>query len=391
MMIDTVVLLSPYLDENVANEVELLCTRLEGVELFTGEVLYSFTRGELEGSYDSRIRISVERTEFVNVNGIPVRVKSRPYLRVECSLHKIILGHNCYGGSDDFKILVLYLVRFLEERFCVKLPFFLGWRVNRLDVANVFDLGSLDAVLAYIDNQKNFYYSRRKISTYHGGIYFSGVTNTIKFYAKGLEFEKHDYKRIRKFCRKQIDLTVGQSVQLKYFTILKNLDIIKEKANSLLRVEIEIKRKLKDLFCTDSVNGYVFVNDIDVSVLREYFDYEIGKLLNEGVVNMKIVRDSKLVRNRLNEVYGSRLANVLMSTWFELATNGEEYCREHMASSTFRRHKKQLIDAGVAWTNTDVMLRDFSLYPSDFKPLSSDSRCVNKIDKRVIEKLQEVA
>jgi len=49
-MYDTVIIKSPEIDMDTVEQVLQFCRRYEGVDIFTGELLYRFTSGELEGS-----------------------------------------------------------------------------------------------------------------------------------------------------------------------------------------------------------------------------------------------------------------------------------------------------------------------------------------------------
>ena len=63
-MYDTIVLKSPEIDTDTVSKLLQFCRLSEGIDIFTGELLYTFTSGELEGSYDYRIRFKVDNTEW---------------------------------------------------------------------------------------------------------------------------------------------------------------------------------------------------------------------------------------------------------------------------------------------------------------------------------------
>ncbi len=103
---------------------------------------------------------------------------------------------------------------------------------------------------------------------------------------------------------------------------------------------------------------------------------------------MKTVRKHREVRDRLSEVYEPRLAALLFGTWLQLAALGEKVTREKLPGSTFRRYRKQLQDAGVAWHGADVrIVETASVLPADFSPVRSDPRRVTGEDPRVVELL----
>lgn len=391
-MYDTVVLKSQFISEEIAKSAEYFCTRMEGVDLFTGEILYTFTRAELAGSYDYRIRMNVERTIMIRENTpSPVRIPSQPYIKIECSLHKLLLGHNCYGGPDNFKLSVKYLIKFLEDIMNLKLPFFLSWYVERLDIAYVFNLGDKKVVFQYLRNMKNMYYVRRGSPVpYKGGLYYAGSSTTDKLYHKGYEYQKHDYKRLKKNLTKRLDKENRGSEHPVIEEMLKKYYNIGILANKLLRCEVEIKkRKLIREFSQDNEN--VYVNDIDDDYCKMLYDEEFKRIISEGQTDMKTVRDSNNVRNRLIDEYGKRTAKTLMGTWHDLALHGEEYCRLMMAESTLRRHKKLLKDKACEWSNTDVFIKKYNIVPLDFKPYSDSFYNFNEIDPEVRKKLESVA
>ena len=87
-MLDTVKLISPYLPEADAECIERACVLRSAVQVSTGEVLYSLTTGSLEGSFDSRVSVRVEREEWqylpgtAKSRGTSVRVPCAPYMTI---------------------------------------------------------------------------------------------------------------------------------------------------------------------------------------------------------------------------------------------------------------------------------------------------------------------
>jgi II/X family phage/plasmid replication protein len=223
------------------------------------------------------------------------------------------------------------------------------------------------------------------MSTYHGGIYLAGTTNTIKFYHKGSEFAKHDYKKIHKYLSREIDLNLGSSNTVNLFAKLsKNKEVLKN-SQSILRVEIEIKKKhLDSLF---GIDGIIQVKNIDDELCQMYFDSEINKLLQEKGSDEMIYRNSNDVKNRLFDVYGQSLANILLGTWHNLSIHGEDYTKDLLDRRTFYRHKKQISEAQCSWISTDVVLKQYR--PNfDFKPLSNSEYCLRSVAKEITNKLK---
>jgi len=390
-MYDTIVIKSSEIDMETKDKILMFCNKYEGIDLTTGDILYSFTRGELEGSYDYRIRIMVDNMEYVREETItPVKVPTYWHIKVECSLHKLMMNHNCYGGSRDIKKSIAYLVRFLENAMNVKLPVYYLWEVIQIDVAKAFKFKDKQICKRIMSNLKNSYYSRRKPMIFDSSVMFSGSTTTTKFYWKGPEFEKHDYKRMNKYIAREVDISYseeyGDLKRSKLVFVKMHYDKVLEKAYRIIRYECSIKnRKLKELFNTERVLVYM-LND---GTLENCSNVELRKVIKEDE-SMNIVRRSDLVLERLKKLYDTSLANSLYSTWCQIVQFGEEKTRNEMSRATFYRHKKILIECGVSWMCSVVNLKPLSIVPLDFSFLN-DIYVDDIVDQEVLKKLSEVA
>ena len=390
-MYDTVVIKSPEIDPETVEKVLHFCRMYEGVDIFTGELLYRFTSGELEGSYDYRIRLKVDNTEWIKEDSpVPQRVETYWHIVVECSLHKLLMNHNCYGGPSDIQRSIAYLVRFLEDVMYVKLPEYKEWEVKRLDVAKIYYFKDKNICKKIVGNLRNSYYTRRKSIIYDTSVMFSGSTTTVKIYWKGPEFEKHDYKRIKKYILREVDLSWNKDncdlLQHKLALLQKHFDKVLEKAYRIIRYECEIKpRKLKEAFENDTV----LVKDLDDEKLHNIAEKELYKLMKEDD-NMDIVRRSDLVLERLHQLYTNSQANALYATWTKLVQFGESQAKETISRATFYRHKKLLIEAGVSWLCSVVNLKQFSVVPEDFS-FTNERYVLAEVDPEVQAKLETVA
>ena len=390
-MYDTVVIKSPEIDPETVQKILTFCKMYEGVDIFTGELLYRFTSGELEGSYDYRIRLKVDNTEWIKEDRpVPQRVETYWHVVVECSLHKLLMNHNCYGGPADIKRSIAYLVRFLEQVMYVKLPNYEEWEVKRIDVAKIYHFSDKNICKKIVGNLRNSYYTRRKPRIYDTSVMFSGSTTAVKIYWKGPEFEKHDYKRIKKYILREVDLSWNKDncdlVQHKLAMLQKQFDQVLEKAYRIIRYECEIKpRKLKEAFENDTV----LVKDLNDEKLLNIAEKELFKLMKEDD-NMDIVRRSDLVLERLHKLYGTNQANALYATWTKLVQFGEQMTKETVSTRTFYHHKKLLVEAGVSWTCSVVNLKQFSVVPDDFS-FADDRYVLAEVDPEVQAKLETVA
>jgi II/X family phage/plasmid replication protein len=365
MAIDTVKIRSPYITEELASKIEGECVRKQGLDLKTGEILYEITTGSLEGSYDHRISIIVRRERWTSsdhwatkpmkkTRSTPVKIECEPYLELEGSVHKALMGHNIYGGTTQFRVACRFLVNLVEELTGgEKLPDSDMWEVHRVDHAEIYLLDSFETISEWFRGTNTANYPRRSVTRFGlTGIYAQGSTSVLKFYHKGPEFIKHDRKRLSKILPSE-----------KMFEL-------QELANSLIRVELETKaRKLKYDF------GHLpLVREVTEEYLDRLLDAEVKRFLKEGVTTMQLVKNATDVEKRLYSSYKPNLAGILLGTWFKLSTLGEDYVKKSLPKKTFYRHRNQLKEVGISWTGTDVVLEKKPSILDDFVPLKSDPR-----------------
>lgn len=352
MAYDTIRVQSRQISEELATQIKSHSVFKTATDCETGNVLYQFTQASLQGSYDSRIMIQVKTERWVNNPDykFPILEQCPPYLVMECSLHKIMFGHNVFGGSDDLLYSFKYLLQLITSKLNLRLPSIDNWYVLRIDYAKPFLLPNVTNVKEYIRGLKNTTYPRRQVSTFGTtGIYIKGSTTTLKFYHKGTEFKKHDYKKLITWYNKG------------------KLESILKIANRILRVEIEIKRDklVKDFGTTPKVT------QIKLSYIIEQFINGLEKFLKEGEIGMNIVRSSQNVQQRLNDLFDSSLSGNLLGFWYQLTTLSEDYVKMNYKKSTFYKYRKLLKESGITWHNTDIQLKSLSLVPQDFSPLNS--------------------
>jgi II/X family phage/plasmid replication protein len=369
-MIDTVRLASPPLPEALIERIEQQLVLRSALDLSTGDLQWQFTRGSLSGSWDSRVSVQVEREEWVHgpltLRGITEEVVTgkkqlkltcklpcEPYLVIEGSVHKALLGHNVYGGPLPPALTMAWFVDNIAERLGVTLPYSEDWRVLRIDWAEAFDLGSFEAVQEYISGLNMAAFPRREVVR-HGSesLFAPGRTTTIKAYHKGPEFSAHDYGKLRKI------VDPGELIALQ------------DMANRILRVETSIKaRKL-----AEDHSGKPQVVQVTQAYLEGVHDREAARLLKEAAGTMETVRTHREVSRRLQSTYQGELGNRLFGTWLQLAALGEKEVKRDMAARTFYRQRKQLIDAGCSWAATDVIILKTSAVPQGFSPVRYDRR-----------------
>ena len=395
-MIDTVIFITPKIPKQYIEKISRKFKIYNCFDCATGDLEYQVTSGNLEGSYD---------------NKISVRVNSDQTLKISCSLHKLIVGHNIYSGSDDLRLQANILKKVLQDIFKIKLPNTFTWTVKQIDYALVFDLGDQWQVKEYIASLREACYARRQIQVYgNNGIHIPGKTTTVKFYNKYEEFKKHDHKKIEKLYyskrenikKKYSYQTDNEIDEIKRKKLEKQEldaipdnerpDILLEKSKGLIRIEVAIKtRKINDTFkktrykkqcerdyltaaaqfgnLAEETQYYlrrlkntnqVTIREIKINEIKNIWDKEVSKVIKENQIKDTIINTSTEVIKQLDDRYNKRTTSALYGFWTLLSTKGEEHAKNMYPNSTFYRYRDYLVKAGITWRNTDVKLIDNS-------------------------------
>jgi II/X family phage/plasmid replication protein len=374
MAYDTIKLKSPSIDRSVMNRIEQQCILRSGTDLASGEIMYELFTGQLLGSWDSRISVLPKYEDFVlDKNGRPRLHPCEPYLIIEASVHKVMHGHNVYGGPSDFLEAARYLVKLVEKLLETELLPADYWTVHRVDVAHVYNL-SKPACKEFFDSiqLRNFPRRQKNSAKYDMAIYFAGKTTTVKFYHKGSEFRVHDYSRLRSFFRALFNHQYGPDAK-NAERVEKKLEALQRLADNRLRVEVEIHSdKLQYDYGKNPT-----VAEITDEYLERIHDGEVERLLREGKQSMETVRNTTAVMTRLQSVYGDTRGAQLYGFWSALCTLNENVVRAKFSRATYFRNRKLLEDAGVSWraSNITVTANDSLIY--DFSPTRADRRFCN--------------
>ena len=291
-----------------------------------------------------------------------------PRFSIELSLHKMLMGHNVFGGPRKLRPCLMYLLSALYDAYDVYFPWLDAWYVSRIDVAECYDLDSPENVSAWIDTRKLAEYPRRKVSYYASrGLVAVGSTTVLRAYAKGLQhYESGGHVEMK---RNQHQLAGA----------------VASCAERYLRCELQANReKLVSLY--DKPYGTI-VSESDIYAL---FDEQWQRFVGEAnVLGTATVRAKADVWARLQDDNPQSCLSLYM-VWSVVALNGESWYRAQVGASTWRRQKSLLEHAGISWIGTDVVTAGAPI--ADFVPsLSSWRRVSRDPDISVIEALAAYA
>jgi II/X family phage/plasmid replication protein len=291
---------------------------------------------QYQKSYSSKIIIAISREKWVynELKKVAVKIQCEPYIKITGSLHKFFLGHNLFGGSDNIKYQVEYLLRSIEVdlELTEQLPNYSDWYINRIDYARIYNLGSQKNVMQYFSSMQNVKYPRSKVIYYEGeSLYKGGRSTSVKIYNKLQEFKQHDMKKWKKYNpQKCTELLVN--------------------ADGLVRCEIEVKKPKMQY---DLQKSEIKLNEITIDYLKNIFKTEIERLLNEGE-EMEKVKNNAQVRMILQNKLSPELFRLVYGFYNDMCLNGYKSVKSTMAKATYYRYKKILKELGINYVNHNI-------------------------------------
>jgi II/X family phage/plasmid replication protein len=326
MYIDTIALYSQPISEWHMGLIRTHTHSTMTIDNATGETIREYTFGQLSGSHDARVGI-----RFVEHD----RTSKLWKIRIEFSLPKLFFGHNVYPGptlARGARPVIQALYKMSHE---IAFPLHnLRWNINRIDIASNWKLADHEQLEAAIRGFRYATYPRRSPSwSQLTGWWCNGSNGGIKFYAKELEYRKHDYKRLYVHAGPRI----AKDLALYSFGIL--------------RAETEFNHRWFKYHC----GNYPDLRDLPYVMLKDKHIAELGKVQRTMHANKRTVTHATDVRLRLNE--HCRTANqaaTLFTFWTCMVEEGEDYCRSKYTRPTFYRHRRALADAGCSWTRGTI-------------------------------------
>ena len=346
----------------------------ERIDRMTGDVIFEYFNFEVAvETWNHKILFKIDNKYWKHDPQLKVTVceEGLPYIRFEFSVPKVLFGNNLYSASKEDLVTACDLVcNSFRAIFKVDIPYITEWYLYRIDICANFILENEKQVEAIIRDMSDLDYTRRNANIFKNeSIYFPSRVNTLKIYAKGLEFKKHDAKRIlddRKRC------------ELQSF------------ANKIIRCEVELKGRVK--YICDKMIGDYLINGKEIKEIKSYtldkfqgwpkiLDFlELVNLREEierMIISLTNTRQAKAMRSNdvflLLRDYNERIAPSYHSFYVRAVTKGIREARRYTSKATawrimkvFRELNISLISSDLERQLEDTEFEKIRKYPADF-------------------------
>ena len=349
-MLDTIVMTTEALTEEHYQIIQPQLQARSGVEPATGEVKYlRYVSSPAVPSTGAMLRLTVDTAKWVKMPGErhPYKVQSKSF-RVEGSIQKAMHGHNVFGGPVNPQEAIWWLVNQVACLLECEMPTLEHWFVKRIDVAECFDLCSLENVRGWIRAKSLVVYPRRDVHFWGDmGLAVNGTTTDLRAYAKGPQFHKEGgYRALLNCSSPEVAFEVSR------------------RAESILRCEVEIKspklEKMEHKGRADMITREWLHEEI--------YDGEWRKFLRPVDSDSRMVHTAVEVANRLQTTHPDSWFSLYM-VWLALAVRGEQWYKTQVAASTWRGQRAKLEAAAVSWESTNILTIDAPTSLQHFAPL----------------------
>lgn len=298
-----------------SNLIELLkgnLMRFRKDDLKTGKVEFEFYSSNIElGSY--------HRTVAIKSTNLPQG------FFVEFSVPKYFKGNNVemiypHQLPEILAQLYVELCNYLNY----KLADISTWPIYRLDVCYNWIFKDQNEATYAMDFLRRIDFPRKKKYTYDTSVMYKGTAYTVKFYAKGAEFQAHDFDK----------LEINRAMALQTW------------ADRIVRFEVNLKRVyLQDFFGLDMVYLKDVIDDGTITdILKYYLEKKVFFYLNansmtdENIKQILFENFTKTKATRLYQFYKDYYFNDEMKNMF---------VHGGLNRSTIYRYKKDLKQVGI--------------------------------------------
>lgn len=316
-MIDTLKLLIPIKDSSLITQLEGNLTRFRKEDLKKGTTIFEFHSSSVKlGSYE---------------RNVAVRSSQNPVgLFVECSFAKYAKGNNVEMiYPHDLPAIADRLYAELCEYLDCPLPPISTWPIYRLDVCYNWLLDSEDEAQYAMDFIQRIDYPRKKKHQWDTSVMYQGTAYNVKFYMKGTEFLKHDFKEIS-------ELNPDRA----YF--------IQQWAKRILRYEVGLRRVYLEQFlglkkvCIPDISD----DQIILDTLQHFLD-KVFKYINAKTTETAEVRE--ILRRNFSKTKALRLFQFHQEFYFDPEMKAM-YLSGGLDRSTIYRYKTDLKRVGIGFS-----------------------------------------
>lgn len=338
-MIDTIKINS-MIDYKIFNSIKNSSDIKTSYNNETGQVFYTIINGHLQGSFNSSLSIRVGE-------GTKYKFHNMYYIEIEGSYHKFIKGYNSHNGFYNLQLIVINLIKIVENAYKIKLPTYNHWFLQRIDIAICYDLKNQENVKLYINNLSQCNFPRRNLKYYEDeSIYISGSSTTLKIYNKFLEFKNNDLKNLKNTN----------------FDLLKHNQIIQ----GYIRFECEIKKKkLKYMYG----KKYVRVNQVFYNDLYKIWKNDFQKFLKSIETDFEVVRDRENIKKRLLSKFTKVRAKNLFNFYILILARGINEIKKETDKSSYYKNLSDLKKCGIDFSQK--LGKDMNNKFLDFNPFQA--------------------
>jgi II/X family phage/plasmid replication protein len=332
------------------------------VDKSDGTVEFEYDNFEVDipsSNYKVKFKLDDQKWVWDEENKHAFKESGFPHLRFEFSAPKVLLRHNLTSINLESALEACFIVeKAFEDQFACKLPSLRAWFLNRLDVCANFVLGDEAQVKNYIGHLQRMEYPRRIKNLYeNSGIYFASRHNTLKIYAKGEEFKKHDKKRFLSEIEAQR---------------------LHNEAKCILRVEAELKgrvRYLHEQYLLESSreDSMEYLTWSGYPCIYDFLEYgNIENELTRMIETFLIGKESKSmeiakVQDILREHFSERQADAFHHVYTVIVTQGMSEAKKKFTKEKLMRAKRAFRQLGISFVSDIQKIENLDmLFPSDF-------------------------
>jgi len=281
-------------------------------DLKTGKIEFEFFSNNIElGSY--------HRTIAIKFTNIPQG------FFIEFSVPKYAKGNNVEMiHPHELPEILTKLYVELCAHMEYELPHFSTWPLYRLDVCYNWIFKDENEAVYAMDFLQRIDFPRKKKHTYDTSVMHTGSAYTIKFYAKGPEFKKHDFDKIE----------TKKAVSLQSW------------ANRIVRFEVSLRRTyLQSFLGLEKIYFKDIIDDDTIEkILKYYLEEKVFFYLNPTAMGDEKIKH--ILNENFTKIKATRLYQFYRDYYFSEEMKNM-FVRGGLNRSTIYRYKKDLHRVGI--------------------------------------------